>query len=92
VKLDARLETVRARHLGISSCQASAGRRSGCPMAAAASVNATAPRRPRCTAWSSSNWSASPPTSMPVLAPNCRCLSRTNSTPSPGAASWRTAF
>jgi len=55
-------------------------------------TSATAPSRPRCTAWCSSTRPASLPTPRPAPGPRCRASSQKNSAPSSNAASWRTAF
>lgn len=58
----ARLETVRARHFGSPSCKPTAGCPSGRRMAPRSTTNATAPSRPRCTAWCTSTQPDSSPT------------------------------
>ena len=54
-------------------------------------TSATAPSRPRCTAWCCSTRRAFSPRPKRPPAPACRNSSKTSSTPSWSAASWRTA-
>ena len=67
----ARLDTVRAHHLGSRSCKPSAGSPSGRRMTLRSTASAIAPSRPRCTTLCSSTRLASSPTLKPARAPSC---------------------
>ena len=91
LRRSARLETVRAHHIGSLGCKPLAGSPSGRRAAPLFMTTATAQRRPRCTAWFSSTPRPSSPKPKTLPAPTCRSSSKTSSTPASNAASWPTA-
>ena len=88
----ARPETLHEPRLSMpSACKPTLTRPGGrIAMSPRSTTRATDPSRPRCTAWCSNTLRLSSHRPKTLPAPICRSLSKTSSTPSWSAASWRT--